>query len=465
MPLPQNYWDLTAPTRLPVTAYSGRVKFSWATELKHLVSNKFLNFLWWPVFKFHQLWFTHSALFLSCKKLPQFTDLWKTIQKGAFAYNTLFFKKSPLRHPETDLADITTLALFFGDEFIDGIAAAAGKPLIRQLVNKNPSRFYLQAKNKDGKIMLWYRFHLNRLLPQEILQQVNSKYQISYQHFNELLQQFLHLMNKRLARLPFVQAEKAAGKIADACNTCFDSFLHDVNSCDGEANVSEVSDVLFFHETKTAYMQKKLLELRCILVNKDEAMSNIETPGWLDIMRVIQIYDDIQDVVIDDGLQDNLLLSIACHYFPDEWNWFCINKPLLAKAKKNSLLSLYMPCSTEYCLQLAGDKIKAMNWEQQKIMHYLLFKSKYVLYKEKEEANFTEPDQFLLQYYKRLMNSMPHLTEQSIKSFAVNICVHLYSERKHLLRKINFSSAYQLKYNLLSMSTAAKSEIFDAVTT
>lgn len=466
MPLPQNYWDLTASTPRPVAAYTGRVKFSWVSELKHLVSYKFLNILWWPVFKFHQRRFTHSSLFLFCKKLPLFTDLWRTIQKGSFAYNTLFLKISPFRRSKTDLADITTLALFFGDEFIDGIAAAAGKPFIRQLVNKNPSRFYLQTKIKEGHVTLCYRVDLKRLLPPEIMQQVNAKYQISYEQFNELLEQFLGLMNEYLYRFPFPQAQKAAAKITDTCNTCFDSFLHDVNSCYGQDDISKVREVLFFHETKTAYMQKKLLELRCILVNKEEAMSSIQSPGWLDIMRVIQIYDDIHDPVMDDGFQDNLLLSIACHYFPEESNWFCTNKHILADTKNQALLlSLYMPCSTEYCLQLASDKIMAMNWEQQKIMHYLLFKNKYVLYKESGDENFARQASFLLCFYKRVKNSMPHLTEQGIKSFAVNICVHLCGERKHLLKKVSLSSAYQLRYNLLSMSAETKANIFDAVTT
>ena len=58
-------------------------------------------------------------------------------------------------------------------------------------------------------------------------------------------------------------------------------------------------------------MQKKLLGLRCILANKEQLMKSTQAVGWMDIMRVIQIYDDIQDTLIDDGLQDNILLSIA----------------------------------------------------------------------------------------------------------------------------------------------------------
>ena len=465
MHLVQNHLDLPTTAFPLLQPCAPTRKFSWASELKHLVSRKFLNILWWPAFKFHQRHFTHSALFVSCKDLPGFLDLWRTIQKGSFAYNTLFLKKTPFRKPETELADITTLALFFGDEFIDGIASEAGKPFIRKLVQENPQRFYLQIKMREGKIILKYRFDLKRLLPQSVMQKVNCKYGISYQRFYELLQGFLLLINKHLEQLPSSKAEMAANKIADACNTCFDSFLHDVNSCTGHEILSEVPIVLQFHETKTAYMQKKLLQLRCILINAEEAMNSIQTTGWLDIMRVIQIYDDIQDVIIDDGIQDNIVLSTACHYFPEEWKWFCTQKPLLEQAVADQLLlSLYMPCSTEYCLQLASNKIRAMNWEQQKIMHYLLFKKKYVLYKEKQDQKFAGKEEFLLQFYNRIKSKMAHLPEKVIKSHAVNICVHLQKERKRLLRKLDFSTAYQLRYNLLSLPPETKAAIFDTVT-
>ena len=463
MPQPPNY--LALPVSLPLQVYPGAGRFSWTSELRHLSSYKVLNITWWPVFKYRQRWFTHSGLFASCKKLPGFTDLWRTIQKGAFAYNTLFFKMSPFHRPATDLADITTLALFFGDEFIDGLSAAAGKPFIRQLLHNDPDLFYLQTKTGSDKPVLHYQFDLSLLLPQEVMQQVNSKYGISYQRFYGLLQQFLQLINECLSRLPIMQAEKVAAKIADTCNTCVDSLLHDINSCPAPGNIGDLSTVLHFHESKTAFMQKKLLGLRCILANKEQLMKSTQAVGWMDIMRVIQIYDDIQDTLIDDGLQDNILLSIACHYFPGEWKWFCNHKHLLEQAPgQSSLLSLYMPGSIEYCLQLASDKIKTMNWEQQKIMHYLLFKHQYYLYEGKGYGGTVSIKLFLLQFYRHINERMPHLQAVAVKSFIIDTCIHLTKEKKQLLRKVNFSTAYQLRYNLLSMPAEKKALLFDKVT-
>jgi hypothetical protein len=59
---------------------------------------------------------------------------------------------------------------------------------------------------------------------------------------------------------------------------------------------------------------------------------------------------------------------------------------------------------------------------------------------------------------------MPHLSVQSIKSFAIDTCVHLPGLRKQLLGKIDLSTAYQLRYNLLSVPSEMKAAIFDAVT-
>lgn len=460
MPLPQNQLAVPVETRSPLHVYTGAAKFSWTSELRHLFSSKFLNILWWPVFRSHQRWFTHSAFLLSCKKLPGFTQLWNTIQKGAFAYNSLFLGLSPFRRQATDLADITTLTLFFGDEFIDGLAETAGKPFIQELMKNDPESFYLQKKTEGVKIYLHYQFDVRRLLPPEILLQVNSKYKITYLKFYELLLRFLDLINECLGKLPFEKAATAADKITGACNTCFKSFLHDVHDCSRQNELQDVQTVLHFHETKTAYMQERLLELRCFLADKEGMMQSIQTPGWLNIMRVIQIYDDIQDMIIDEGLQDNIVLSVACHYFPEEWNWFCINKDLLQqKQHRLMLLSLYMPCSMEYCMQLASEKIRTMNWEQQKIMHYLLFKNKYILYRN--HIDDCPGSDYLLKFYNHVKKGIPHLSKEDTKSFVVDTLMHVKEARKKILKKVNFSNGYQLRYDLFLLSATAKASIFD----
>ena len=143
MPLLQNQLTVSWQTSVSLHAYSGSHKFLWTAELRHFLSRKFLRIFWWPLFKFQQRWFTHSPFMISCRQMPEFDKLWSTIQKGAFAYNNLFLELSPFRRHSTDLADITTLALFFGDEFIDGLAETAGKPFIQRLMEDDHQQFYL----------------------------------------------------------------------------------------------------------------------------------------------------------------------------------------------------------------------------------------------------------------------------------------------------------------------------------
>jgi hypothetical protein len=216
-------------------------------------------------------------------------------------------------------------------------------------------------------------------------------------------------------------------------------------------------------------MQKKLLELRCLLAGKDQVMNSSQAEGWLDIMRVVQIYDDMHDVVNDDGFQDNLLLSVAYHYFPGEWNWFCRNKTRLLEAKDRSLLLfLNMPCSMDRCMQMAKDKIEKMSWEQQKIMHYVLFKNSVIAYNEKASdavRHSLTPEDFLLEIYDNVKEKMSHLPSILMKSYAVSAFFHLSKERKQLLKGLGFLTAYQLKHNLLSVSAGIKAGVFDRIVT
>jgi len=122
-----------------------------------------------------------------------------------------------------------------------------------------------------------------------------------------------------------------------------------------------------------------------------------------------------------------------------------------------------MPASIAFCMQLAGEKIRLMNWEQQKIMHYLLFRHRYILYRGNDEENITD-DNFLLGFYRRIKEKLPHVPVSGIKSFVIDNCIHLPAVKKQLLGKVNFSTSYQLQYNLLSISVETKAMIFDEVT-
>lgn len=396
--------------------------------------------------------------------LPGFRGLWQNIQKGSFAYNSLFIGLTPFSNLKPGcIADITTLALFFGDEFIDGVAGKAGKPLMARLLKKNTRDFYLQKKTVNHKIVLCFDFDFEQVIPPEVLDQVNTRYNITYRHFLKLLYRFLEMMNDQLSKLPFPLANKTADKITETSNLCFDSFLLDIDSEASKGRISTPELVLRYHEIKTAYMQTKLLELRCLVLGKEFKMTSIHAPGWLDIMRVIQIYDDIQDAIIDDGVQDNLVLSAAFHYFPDEWKWFRQNKQLLTSERSPLLLSHNMPGSIEYCQQMASGKIRVMNWEQQKIMHYLLLKPAYSFFVPPFQSNLPL-NNFLESFYATVKPKLGHMPEPKIKSFIIDSCMHIPFWRKKIRNRINISTHYQLRYDLFAVPPAVKAVIYDRLT-
>lgn len=442
--------------------------FSWKAELKELCSPKFFNITWWPLFKLRQQYFSRSPFMRDCKKLPGFKNLWSTIQKGSYAYNCLFLGMKPYQRnfSSTDLVDITTLALFFGDEFIDGICKAAGKPVMRELLNDNPAAFYLRRTIKNRQVKLVYGFNIKKLLSPSVMEQVTPKYGISYAKFYSLLEHFLDIMNGHLARLTFDKARGTAEKIMDVCNTCLESYLHDINSDPVENQILDVKSVLHFHEMKTRYMQEKFLELRCLLADREHMMSSDQTKGWLDIMRVVQIYDDLQDVVEDDGYQDNLVISVAFHKFREEWEWFHASQQLLIQSKqRHFLLSIHMPQTINYCLTLASARMGSMNWEQQKIMHYLLFKNWFVAQKgESIQEVSISGSQFLAKMYQQVEFLMPGADSRQIKAHLVNSCFHLQPVKKLLRKKLSWTSYYQLRYNLLVVPSAIKAKAFDKIT-
>jgi hypothetical protein len=106
--------------------------------------------------------------------------------------------------------------------------------------------------------------------------------------------------------------------------------------------------------------------------------------------------------------------------------------------------------------------MKTMNWEQQKIMHYLILKNDYSLYKS-DEDNLDDKDNFSVAFYQAIKDRMPHVSNQAIKAFVIDTCIHLTKSRRGLLRRINFSTGYQLRYNLLSVPQEIKAFIFDRI--
>ncbi len=103
-----------------------------------------------------------------------------------------------------------------------------------------------------------------------------------------------------------------------------------------------------------------------------------------------------------------------------------------------------------------------MNWEQQKIMHYLLRKNWFIAYQSIAISHCCKNE--LSAIYEAIKNKMQHLADEAIKSYAVDVCFHRRKARRQLLKKVNLTRAYQLRYNLLYMNIEEKADIFNEVT-
>ena len=441
----------------------------WKDEIAHWFTPiNFYVYLWQPV-RSRNYFFTRHSFFKKAFKLPHFIELWNNICKGSFAYNTFLFRKPAFskNYNNTFLADLTCLALLFGDEFIDGICTEIGKPTVQQLLKDNGNKFYLNIiKNGNGYPELEYSFDLHEITSEFIWKVKNEKYGITYDEFYELLKDLLGLMNERLSKMILPIAEKAAIKIKECCNLCFDTFIHDVKDTPVQLYHKDMMPPTIWHEKKNQSIQLNLLELRCVLFDKRVNCFEKNYNGWLDIISTMQVYDDMQDCRSDEHFQDNLLLAFASGRFPEEIEWFHENKKKLFDDEEwRMLISMHMPCSAYLCTKFTKDRMmQNMNWVQKKICNYL-WKNNWFNPPVNVDARAKMKN--IEKFTKILNNTFPVFkltaSETEWKSYALEIAFHDKQLRKYVLSKSGWLERYFLYFNFIQMSSFEKTELVNKV--
>jgi hypothetical protein len=296
------------------------------------------------------------------------------IEKGSFAYDTLLFKQSPLQllKNKSHLANLVCLAILFGDEFIDGIAAEHGKENIQRILCNESLDYYLRCKKENGRHELYYEFDICEVLPLKVLEGINTKYGITYKAFYNHLQFLLQEMNSYLNKLDDEKAIAASALICKACNKCFDTYKADINEFDENYTLA---DLLQYQKTKDDDIIQVLLTLRAVLLNKKQLQYQKQFSSWSSMVRSMQLYDDMQDVAGDCDFQMNVLCFFAKNYFTEEWFWLQEHKERLQKCKGmelHSTISLHMPASCMMAMQYARNIAHTkLSWVQRKIQNYL----------------------------------------------------------------------------------------------
>jgi hypothetical protein len=440
----------------------------WKEEIVQWLAPINSYILSWPLIRLRNRFLTNHLFFKKAFTLPHFNKLWGNICKGSFAYNTFLFRISTIRknYNNTFLADLTCLALLFGDEFIDGICNEIGKEKIRQLLKENGNTFYLSVNNESAFPELEYSFDLYSLIPERVWELKNEKYRISYKGFYELLKTLLELINNRLKKLDRSIATTSAVKIKEACDLCFDTFIHDVKDTPVQLHYHEMIPPIYWHEKKNRSIQLKLLELRAILLNKQIGSFEKDFRGWLDIISTMQVYDDMQDCRSDDQFQDNLLLAFASANFPQEMEWFHENKrKILDDEQWRIQVSMNMPCASYLCIKFTKDKMTGgMNWTQKKICNYLWRNNWFNSTTNTGKRNKKETSNRL---YEIIEKAFPvyELTgsEAEWKSYAFEIAFHDRELKKYILLKTNWLKRYFLHCNFIQMNSIEKTELIKKV--
>ena len=444
-------------------------KSDWKNEVANWFAPiNFYVYLWQPI-RSRNYFFTQHPFFKAAFCLPHFNELWDNICKGSFAYNTFLFRKPAFskNYNNTFLADLTCLALLFGDEFIDGICNETGKTMVQQLLKENGNRFYLSVKKNDaGYPVLEYGFDLYKLIPEGLWKKKNEKYGITYKEFYELLKDLLDLMNERLMKMDRSIAEKAVIKVKHACDLCFDTFIHDVKDTPVQLYYKGIIPPTVWHEKKNRSIQLKLLELRCVLINRPGSYVETKFNGWLDIISTMQVYDDMQDCRTDEHFQDNLLLAFASGNFPDEMKWFHENKrKFYDDVQWRMEVAMHMPCSGYLCIKFTKDRMLAnMNWVEKKICNYL-WKNNWFTpaagFDKKTKAETVKKFNDLL--IKTFSIFQLTGSETEWKSYALEIAFHDKSLRKYVLSKASWLDRYFLYFNFMQMSSFEKTELVNKI--
>lgn len=408
---------------------------------------------------------------------PELLPVRNNIEKGSFAYDSILFKETifSLLKNKSHLANLVCLAILFGDEFIDGIAETYGKPGTAALLTNPQYDFNLQYRKEDGRFCMFYAFDICQLLPQNVLETTNKKYEITYLEFYRHLLYLLAEMNRHLHKLPVEKAEEAAKLICHVCNLCFNTYKTDITEFNEHYTLEEL---LEYQKTKDDDIIHFLLTLRAELLDKKQLQYQKNFTCWSSMVRSMQLYDDMEDAAKDCDFQMNSCCWFARNYFPKEWEWLQENKlglRLKKGLKLNAAIALHMPgscmLSMQYARNLATSKL---SWVQRKITNYLwrknwlgfnnpLLNTGFSIQEILGKKEISVPMQ--LHFILQKINTAAHetITDTMKKNWALDIALMDGQVRKYIFNHISRKERYFLTSCFLEWDENEKAEIWRKV--
>jgi hypothetical protein len=416
------------------------------------------------------------------QQILQFKELLpvrNNIEKGSFAYDSLLFKQSlfQLLQNKSHLANLVCLAILFGDEFIDGIADTFGKQKTAALLINTAYNFNLEFKETEESFELYYEFDICELLPHEVLNSTNAKYEISYAQFYRHLLFLLEEMNRHLSKLKKETAREAALLICKVCNLCFETYKTDVAGFHTNYTLEEL---LQYQKNKDDDIINILLTLRAVLLNKRQLKYQKEFGSWSSMVRCMQLYDDMEDAARDCDFQMNLCCWFARNYFPQEWNYLQKHKEYLKQLKGqqlNAAIALNMPGSCILVMQYARHiTCTKLNWVQRKITNYLWrknwlginntvtnYKNLFSFTAAMNRPGASVPLQ--LHFIQQQVNAVQHelITIEMKQAWMMDVALMDAGIRSYILKRTTKRTRYYLGSYFLENALTNKANVFAAL--
>lgn len=477
LPVSGTAWIADIINQNKATAYL--TNYSLRKETSHFL--QFTKTMIWAYPLAHIMrWYTRRNKNL--QQILQFKELLpvrNNIEKGSFAYDSLLFKQSffQLLQNKSHLANLVCLAILFGDEFIDGIADTFGKQKTAELLGNNEYNFDLQFKETATSFELYYAFDICELLPHEVLNNTNTKYEISYAQFYRHLLFLLAEMNRCIKKLHKETAREAAQLVCKVCNLCFDTYKTDVAGFHADYTLEEL---LHYQKSKDDDIVNILLTLRAVLLNKRQLKYQKEFGSWSSMVRCMQLYDDMEDAAKDCDFQMNLCCWFARNYFVAEWNFLQQHKEhlrLLKGVELNATIALHMPGSCMLVMQYARHiACTKLNWVQRKITNYLWRKNwlgitnkvsncnndfSFTTIMKKENASVP----MRLHFVKQQITSVQHelISEEMKGAWMMDVALMDAGIRSYILKHSTKREAYYANSYFLENDLINKAALFNSI--
>jgi len=251
------------------------------------------------------------------------SSLWKTINILSFQINYFIFKKGirEIIQGKSELADLSSLVMLIGDDFIDQIARKKGCKTIISIFNSKKDPFEIKINDdftlqSDDLILLYKSLHIEK-------EKVSDKDSMTFDQLYEVMTTIFSEINARLLTLSRAKRETACKSISSYLNYCLSTYMDDLlfSTLENEKKCNLNNTRWYFYKKNNCVMMYGLW-LRATLLDLRYENFLPQIREWGSLVENIQLYDDLRDMIPDWNYQPNYAHILSFGYFRDEHEWF-----------------------------------------------------------------------------------------------------------------------------------------------